>query len=71
MWLPTPLYESLPAAYVIIGLLMLGGVIYVGFDGPLQYCYAGLGVIAVLAGFTVSKRRNLARQSRTKQLGPD
>jgi hypothetical protein len=67
MWLPAPIYEALPTAYVVIGTLLLGGVSYVGFHGPMSFVYAGLGVISVLSGITVRQRRSQARQSRTDE----
>ena len=67
MWLPSPIYEALPTAYVVIGTLLLGGVFYVGFHGPMTLVYAGLGVVSVLSGITIRQRRSQARQSRTDQ----
>ena len=67
MWLPKPIYEALPTAYVVIGTLLLGGVFYVGFHGPMTFVYTGLGVVSVLSGITIRQRRSQARQSRTDQ----
>jgi len=64
MWLPAPLYEALPTAYVIVGALLLGGAFYVGFDGSMSIAYAGLGAICILAGIIVRQRRSKIRQSR-------
>ena len=65
MWLPPPIYEALPTVYMIIGALILGGVYYVGFNGPTSFAYAGLGVFSVLAGIAVRQRRSRAKQTRT------
>jgi hypothetical protein len=67
MWLPLPIYEALPTAYVVIGTLLLGGVSYIGFYGPMSFVYAGLGVVSVLSGITIRRRRSQARQSRTDE----
>ncbi len=63
MRLPTFVYEALPTAYVVIGILLLCGVFYVGFYDQMSFVYAGLGVAAVLAGIVVRQRRSQARQS--------
>jgi len=70
MWLSPPVYEALPTAYVIIGALLLGGVYYVGFHGPMSFVYSGLGVVSVLAGIAVRQRRNQARRARADQKRP-
>ncbi len=67
MQLPSPIHEALPTAYVVIGALLLGGVYYVGFYGPMTFVYSGLGVVSVLSGITIRQRRSQARQSRTDQ----
>ena len=32
MWLPTPVYESLPYMYVAVGILLIAGAAYIGID---------------------------------------
>ena len=67
IWLPAPIYEALPAAHVVIGTLLLGGVSYVGFHGPMSFVYAGLGIVSVLSGITIRRRRSQVRQSRADE----
>ena len=67
MWLPAPVYEALPTAYLVIGALFLGGAFYVGIQGPATLFYAGLGIANVLYGITVHMRRKQSRQSRTDE----
>lgn len=61
MWLPSPIYEALPTAYVVVGVLLLGGVSYVGFDGSRSLLYAGLGVVCILTGIMLGRRRKQTR----------
>lgn len=67
MWLPTPVYESLPYMYVAIGLLLIAGAAYIGIDSRETAIYIGSGAIAVLSGVFVYVRRTVAR---TKQNRP-
>lgn len=61
MWLPTPLYESLPYMYVAIGILLIAGASYIGLDSRETTIYIGSGSIAVLSGVFVYVRRSIAR----------
>jgi len=67
MWLPQPVYEALPTAYVIIGALLLAGAFYVGLNGPTTLLYAGLGMVSILCGVTVHALRKQSRQSRSDE----
>ncbi|MEE8238024.1 MAG: hypothetical protein V3S67_06900 [Gammaproteobacteria bacterium] len=66
MWLSKPLYESLPYYYVVVGAIVLTLSLY------LDYWYwptifAGIGVVAVIAGLVVWLRRRGYRQSRSRR----
>ena len=66
MWLSKPLYESLPYYYVVVGAIILTLSLY------LDYWYwptifAGVGVVAVIAGLVVWLRRRGYRQSRSRR----
>ena len=61
MWLPTSVYESLPFAYVLGGLLFVGGAIYIGPDVQVSALYLALGIISVLSGILVFIKRRIAR----------
>lgn len=54
MWLPDPVYKSLPTVYAAMGACFILGVFYVGFDAPMSPIYLGLGLVSVLASITVS-----------------
>ena len=62
MWLPTPLYESLPYGYLVIGVLIVGGVAYHGSDLPGAAYYGTIGMLSIIAGVAVLLRRKTARQ---------
>ena len=61
MWLPGPLYESLPYSYVLAGLLFFGGTWYIGPDAPGTWLYLGSGVFSLIAGIAVFIRRHRYR----------
>lgn len=61
MWLPTPVYESLPYAYVVVGLLFISGATYIGLESGESTIYLGTGTISVLSGVLVYMRRATAR----------
>ena len=63
MWLPTSIYESLPCAYVLGGLLFVAGAIYLGPGVSVAPLYLALGIISVLSGTLVFiKRRRFRSQ---------
>ncbi len=66
MWLPTPVYKALPAAYAVIGVSFIAGTVYVGPDAPLGAWYLGLGIVSILASITVSFWRARSKEDRTK-----
>jgi len=50
MWLPTPIYKSLPYAYIAVGLLLVSGAAYIGLSAPLSSFYVAAGVIVFFSG---------------------
>ena len=65
MWLPSSLYESLPWAYVFIGILFIGGVYYVGAHNYGMLVYAVLGLICIVSGIGIARlRTNLRRAAK-------
>ena len=62
MWLPTPVYESLPCAYVIGGALFVSGGIYLGPGIQTAPMYLALGVISILSGVLIFIKRRQARR---------
>ncbi len=65
MWLPKPIYEALPAIYIIVGALFLAGSFYLGLTHVAAPPYAGMGVICLLSGVFVRARRQEARRNKT------
>ena len=64
MWLPTPIYEALPYAYVVAGITLIGGATYIGLGSGESSLYLGTGAICVLSGVLVYVRRNIARSGK-------
>ena len=61
MWLPTPVYESLPCAYVIGGALFVSGALYLGSGVPAASFYLALGAFSILSGIWVFVKRKQTR----------
>lgn len=62
MWIPGPLYESLPYLYVLGGILFIGGTLYIGTSAPGVALYAICGLISIVYGAYIFKVRHDARQ---------
>ncbi len=58
MWLPEPIYKSLPALYAVMGVLFILGVIYVGLYAPMGPVYLGAGLVSLVAAVLVTIRRS-------------
>lgn len=65
MWLPKPIYEALPAAYVVTGILFILGAGYLGLGHGAAPAYAAIGVVAVGSGLYVQARRFQARRQQS------
>jgi len=50
MWLPGPIYESLPYVYVIGGIMFILGTLYIGLTAPGAALYITCGIISILYG---------------------
>ena len=66
MWLPKPIYEALPAIYVVIGAIFLLGAGYLSFSHPASVAYAALGIACILTGIFVRQLRRKARAGKTE-----
>lgn len=69
-WLPSPIYECLPYAYVIGGLLFMAGTIYTGPEVVGVVCYGGSGIISFVAGlviFHIRRQRRMTDKSPSTQ----
>ena len=61
MWLPTPLYESLPYIYVLCGALFIFGTLYIGVTAPGATLYIATGMICIVFGSVVFVLRQTSR----------
>lgn len=61
IFLPTKLYEALPAAYISVGALFVLGASYIGIGHLPMVGYLTVGVSCILAGLTVSIIRRRER----------
>jgi len=62
MWLPQPVYESLPYMYVVMGSLFNAGTIYLGLNAPGAAYYLATGTLCTLYGLAVFFRRQTHRR---------
>lgn len=61
MWIPTSLYEALPAIYLTIGVSIILCTLYIGVGDGLLLGYLMLGTGCVIAGILVKTMRTEAR----------
>ncbi len=54
MWLPEPVYKSLPTLYAFMGACFIIGVFYLGLEAPMSPVYLAMGLVSVLASITVT-----------------
>jgi len=63
MWLPAPLYESLPYTYILIGILFMSGTLYIGVSAPGVTLYLACGLISTVYGAVVFVLRQTCRSA--------
>lgn len=63
MWLPKPVYNSLPVIYIVIGLLIAAGITYMGLERKGSMVYLALAALCIVAGIVVQWMRMRAKQS--------
>ncbi len=63
MWLPAPIYESLPYAYVVGGVLFICGTLYIGFQSAFAPLYIAVGLLSVIYGIYIIARRMTSRRA--------
>ncbi len=63
MWLPTPVYERVPAFYVLAGLLLITDGLYLGFELPISFYYVGFGLASFTWGVAIRIKRISYRRS--------
>jgi hypothetical protein len=61
MWIPGPLYESLPYLYTLGGVLFISGTLYIGINTPGSPLYIGCGLVSIVYGAYIFKLRTEAR----------
>jgi len=64
MWLPEPIYRSLPTLYGVMGILFILGVIYLGVDTPMGPVYLGVGLVSLLAAIGLAVSRGKSRRNK-------
>ena len=67
MWLPGPVYESLPYAYVTGGALFVVGTLYAQPGAAMTAVYLVAGGISLGIGGLVYARRRAARSHRPRR----
>jgi hypothetical protein len=68
MWLPGPIYNCLPYVYIVGGVLFISGTLYVGVASNSAALYIACGLISIIYGTFIFKKRQDARQ-RLNQTG--
>ena len=71
MWLPAPLYESLPYLYVLGGVLFIAGTLYIGVNAVGAPLYVGCGLVSIVYGAYIFKVRSEARREAGQSLPTD
>ncbi|MGI9239096.1 MAG: hypothetical protein ACR2QZ_16980 [Woeseiaceae bacterium] len=71
MWLPDPIYKSLPVLYAAMGACFIVGVFYVGLDAPMSPVYLAMGLVSILASITVSVWRSKSHTKMQSTEGDD
>ena len=63
MWLPAPLYESLPYIYLLSGMSFIFGTLYIGVAAPGATLYFACGLISIVFGVVVFLLRQACRNA--------
>ena len=71
MWLPEPVYKSLPTLYAAMGACFIIGVFYIGLEAPMSPVYLALGLVSILASITVTVWRSRSRSNVHEADGAD
>ena len=61
MWLPGPVYESLPYCYFLGGGFFVTGTLYIGPGAPGASLYIACGLLSLVSGAVVFLRRQAYR----------
>lgn len=71
MWLPKPVYNSLPVTYALVGVLFIMGAVYLDLSDPKGPIYLALGALSIAASVTVSYWRATYPGGRLKSKSDD
>ena len=71
MWLPKPVYNSLPVTYALVGVLFIMGAVYLDLSDPMGPIYLALGALSIAASVTVSYWRATYPGGRLKSKSDD
>ena len=73
MKLTTDLFERLPQAWVLVGLLIISTGLYLGFDYSLVFVYLGIGILSTVYGLALFVLRLLdgPKKTNTRPLSRD
>lgn len=63
MWIPGPLYECLPYAYIVGGILFISGTLYIGLNAAGAPLYIVCGLISIVCGTAVFAKRLAHRRN--------
>ncbi|MDA0705765.1 MAG: hypothetical protein O2805_03890 [Proteobacteria bacterium] len=72
MWLPSSVYERLPQFWMLVGILLICGAVYIGFDFSLSGTYLAVGMLSVVWSgcvMVLRARRRKGSESATEQPG--
>lgn len=69
IYLPTRIYEALPAAYVSVGMLFVLGAVYLGVGHGIGYLTVGL--TSIFGGLRIHSIRQRARSSNRQMARAD
>ncbi len=73
MRLTSDIFERLPQAWVLLGLLIISTGVYLGFDYAIVFVYIGIGIFCFVFGLALFALRLLEgpKKSNTRPLSPD
>jgi len=67
VWLPGPVYECLPYAYVVAGMLFIAGTVYTGPGPWATVLYGASAAVSLMAGIGVYLKRKNNRVKKEKR----
>lgn len=65
MRLPTLFYKRIPQFWLLTGLLLIAGGLYLGFDSSSSFAYIAVGIVSCAGGIGVAIIRHRYRRAQT------